>query len=366
MTGQGARGTNTSSAFRFAALREGIQRILFVPLQSKQGRHIDPAEVGPVVTRDWPKDQRAVWFSAEMEMFRQCLRIADQDVREAILDDLSKYYGYSPEECVVRCLHWEKWSVREWQAGDRNTREGLQAFYDSVQSWSFDLLWYSYLQACGYGFPASVLAVRFAQQHCPGGSHLDLGSGIGVTSQLFGRLGFSSTLADVSKPLLEFAHWRLDRRGDRARALNLTSTEIPTAAYDIVTAIDTLGHVPDFDATVRDIHRAIRPGGWLLTNLNVREKGADESAWHFYDNAIELEHRLIQAGFMRLATPPFMIECYQRGDLGSRKFRTHAIRSQVTLPGKLFWAAARRVRWPTPSRLARAASRAVRAMRTER
>jgi len=33
----------------------------------------------------------------------------------------------------------------------------------------------------------------------------------------------------------------------------------------MITAIDTLVHVPDFDETVKSIHRALKPGGWLLT-----------------------------------------------------------------------------------------------------
>ena len=36
----------------------------------------------------------------------------------------------------------------------------LASFYQTTQSWAFDLLWFAYLQAEGYGYPTSVLALR--------------------------------------------------------------------------------------------------------------------------------------------------------------------------------------------------------------
>ena len=278
---------------------------------------------------------------------------------KSVLDDLSTYYHLSPEECKLRCLHWEEWSVREWRQGDRSTREGLQAFYDSLQSWSFDLLWYAYLQSCGYGFPSSVIAARFARHRCVGGTHLDFGSGVGVTAQLFSRLGLTSTLADVSKPLLDFACWRLARHGDRAEPLLLSSANLPTAAYDIVTAVDTLVHVPDFDATVRDLHRAIRPGGWLLTNFDVRKQGPDETAWHLYDNAVMLENRVERVGFVWRAILGGVLHCYQRANPNDIAFQARALRQKTLLPFRLIGASCGRVRWPTPRRIMRVIVRAI-------
>jgi SAM-dependent methyltransferase len=338
---------------------ERLQKAFIVPQHSAQGLHTDPLDRPPPEPQDWSEDWREAWFGGEMERFRDCLRVGDLDVRESILDDLSQHYGFSPEECKRRCLHWEQWSVQEWREGDRSTREGLQAFYDSIQSWSFDLMWYAYLQACGYGFPASVLAARFALQHCAGGTHLDFGSGVGVTAQLFSRLGFTSTYADVSKPLLDFAHWRLARRGDQAEPVLLTSNTLPTDAYDFVTAVDTLVHVPDFDATARDLHRIIRSGGWLVTNFDVRKQGPDENAWHLYHNAVMLEHRLERVGFERRGILGNILLCYQRVDADCPTFRARVIRDRALLGVRLLAAFERRIRWPTPRRIGRAISRLI-------
>jgi SAM-dependent methyltransferase len=339
-----------------AAWRKRLENTFIVPRQSAQGLHLDPLEHAPPNPQEWTADQQSAWLSSEMNLFRECLGIPGLDVRDSVLDDLSQYHRLPPDECKLRCLHWEQWSVREWRENDRSTREGLQSFYDSVQSWSFDLLWYAYLQSTGYGFPASVIAARFARHNRVVGAHLDFGSGVGVTAQLFSRLGYSSTLADVSKPLLDFASWRLARHGDRTEFLLLTSTTLPSEAYDIVTAVDTLVHVPDFDETVRDLHRGIRPGGWLLTNFDVRKKDADETAWHLYHSAIMLEDRLERVGFVRKATLGGVLQCYQRVDSNNISFRVRSLGKKAMLPFRLLSESARRVRWPTPRRLLRVVS----------
>ena len=88
---------------------------LIIPQPSAQGLHLDPLEHGPPNLLNWVEDQKAAWFSSEMDLFRECLRIGDLDVRMSVLDDLSNYYRLSAEECRLRCLRWEEWSVREWQ-----------------------------------------------------------------------------------------------------------------------------------------------------------------------------------------------------------------------------------------------------------
>ena len=286
-----------------------------------------------------------------MEVFRDCLRSGDLDVRQSILSELSRFYGYSIEECYVRCIEWETWSVNEWRARERNSPEGLQDFYDTVQSWSFDLLWYSYLQAQGFGYPAAVLAVKYALERCPRGDHLDFGSGIGLTSQLFSRCGFASTAADISKPLLAFASWRIDEHGDQVQFINLADTKLPTAAFDIVTAVDTLVHVRELDEALRDLHRAIRPGGWLLTNFDVRDSDAVESASHLHNDLVALEHRLERTGFRRTETLAGVTQVYQRIDPTTFVFRVRLWLLTLLLPARKLAALLNRMRWPTPKRI---------------
>jgi SAM-dependent methyltransferase len=304
---------------------------VFADSTTSQGVHVDPAE--RAAEDEWqPPDKEAAVASQEMEIYRSALTIDGHDVRDSILNELSEYYGYSPDECLKRCLHWEDWSVEEWQSADRSTPKGIQEFYSSVESWAFDLMWYAYLQSTGDGYPAAVIAARFAKDNVVGRDHLDFGSGTGTTAQLFSRLGFTSTMADVSAPLLKYAGWRLERHGDAAARIDLTTEELPTDSYDFITALDTLVHVTDFDATARDLHRAIRPGGYLLANFDVRKEGDHGTQWHLYHDQYDVDHRLRAAGFIRTDTLAGITHCYQAVDPTRLSFKLAMAADGAALP----------------------------------
>jgi SAM-dependent methyltransferase len=232
-----------------------------------------------------------------MELFRACLRRpGTPDVRAAVLDDLSSYSGLPRQECVERCRNWESWSVEEWLAADRSSPDRLTSFYRTTESWAFDLLWYAYLQTEGYGDPASAMALRAIAAHGNGRAHLDFGSGVGVTSQLFARAGYETTLADISTSLLDFARHRLTRRGEAAGFIDLNDEKLETGRYDVITALDTLTHVPDFAEVAANLHGALRPGGRLVTNFDVRPP-SQENAWHLYEDDLDLRAIVHRAGF---------------------------------------------------------------------
>ena len=97
-----------------------------------------------------------------MATYRATLMLPGQpSIRASILDDLSTYYHLDPEECVRRCVHWEQWSVQEWQERPRDSAAGLTAF-NTPESWSFDHIWAAYLQAEGAVYPAALAGERLA------------------------------------------------------------------------------------------------------------------------------------------------------------------------------------------------------------
>jgi 2-polyprenyl-3-methyl-5-hydroxy-6-metoxy-1,4-benzoquinol methylase len=232
-----------------------------------------------------------------MDRYRDALRIDGlHDVRSAVLDDLSTYFQMSPEECTRRCIDWEAWSVEEWHQRPRNSPGAITEFYHSTHSWAFDLLWYAYLQAEGYMYPVSTAIAGTLPAGRRGLRHLDFGSGVGTTSQLFLRLGYESDLADISTSLLNFAEFRLKRRGDTARYIDLNSQSLEPGRYDVITAVDTLVHVPDLPATARRLHRALKPGGVLFANFDTRP-ATRENAWHLYSDDLPLRFQLHRCGF---------------------------------------------------------------------
>jgi SAM-dependent methyltransferase len=117
---------------------------------------------------------------------------------------------------------------------------------------------------------------------------------------VFARAGYETTLADISTSLLDFARFRLSRRGAAPRFIDLNDEEIGTGRYDVITALDTLILIPDLADVVAGLHAALRPGGWLITNFDVRPP-SPENAWHLYDDDLNLRAILHRAGFVPTA-----------------------------------------------------------------
>jgi len=270
-----------------------------------------------------------------MEAFRHALLspAGRGDIREGVLEDLSHYYGFSYDECIERCLDWERYSLQEWYGADRETPAGITDFYNTVSSWGFDLLWFAYLQASGFAYPVSVAAIESLAPRAPG-RHLDFGSGVGVTSQVFAEQGYAITLADISSPLLEFARFRLERRGIHATYINLNHDDLPASGFDVVTAIDTLAHVPSVPDTAAQLHGTIDRGGFLFSNFDVRPK-TYENAWHLYDDDLPLRWDLHRAGFEPEESLDGMLTRYRRVERAGVRFAAAGARDLVLLRSPL-------------------------------
>lgn len=309
----------------------------------KQGQHQDPLAPG-FVPPD-PAARAPGWVAAasgpELASYRAALALPGQpDVRAAVLDDLSTYYQLDPDECVRRCVNWEAWSVEEWNRRDRSTDEAIRDFYNSTQSWSFDLLWYAYLQAVGVLYPTPVVAARRLRPAREAPRCLDFGSGVGDTAQLLLALGYTVDLADVSRTLLAFARWRLERRGQQAAFLDLNDVTLPANTYDAILAKDVLVHVPDFADTVRMLHRALRPGGLLLTNFDTRPPSPENVA-HLYADDLPLRRTLQDIGFEQVDTLDGYLIVYRRVRPAGAAHLVRRARNAVVLgpPRRLYrWA----------------------------
>lgn len=305
-----------------------------------QGRHVDPHDPAALSKHSigWTKERTAAYQSAEMDAFREGLYApGGRGARAGVLDDLVTFHHIEEAEAVQRCLDWEGASVAEWERQPRDSRSAIAEFYSSVESWSFDLLWYAYLQAAGFGYPQPVIIARHLTAEQRSGNLLDFGSGVGAGAQLFDGLGFTVDLADVSKPLLEFAQFRLDRRGMRARYLDLTTASLPQAHYDVVVAIDTLVLVPDIAQTARDLHAAIKEGGLLFAHYDVRRAGR-ANAWHLYDDDLPMRYAVERAGFAPVGLIDNTIWIYRRQSTAPPRRRIRTLWSWLRLaspPAKL-------------------------------
>ena len=286
--------------------------------QAEQGEYTAPVDLPPFDMNDLDPTSREALASPEMASFVALLRVGSNSVRDSVLADLAEYYDMSPEQARKACLGWEATSVEEWHSTNASSSDaGRVEFYRTTQSWSFDLSWWAYLQSEGRATPSNVMALRFIQQYAPGRRHLDFGSGIGVTSQLFSRNGWSSTSADLSSTLLDFARFRHQRRGDDISYIDLHTEQLPAAAYDAITSIDTLAHVPDVYASCRDLHTALGPNGVLIANFDIRA-AAPGTEWHLYDDDLRPVYDLRRAGFVPIGPAGY-------GMVGYRKVPAHGL-----------------------------------------
>jgi 2-polyprenyl-3-methyl-5-hydroxy-6-metoxy-1,4-benzoquinol methylase len=304
----------------------------------RQGAHPDPAD--PASTPpEWPDWAKPLRTSASYKAFAAVMQTpAHSDIRTAVLHELSTYWQRSLEETLDRCINAEDYSVAEWKEGDRSTNDGLLAFYQMCESWAYLLLWYDYLRACGYSVPAVVDCSEWLSTRVAPGTHLDFGAGVGTASMMFHQLGWQSTVSDVSMPLLDFARWRAAQRGMQIGALDLREP-LPANAFDVVTAIDTFAHVPNVHESAVQLHRAMRPGGYLFADYDVREQ-SEHNAWHLYSQRYGLEWDVRRAGFRHVgAVNGGRTQIYQREERNSLRFRLHIalVALKFGPPSRIYW-----------------------------
>ena len=112
---------------------------------------------------------------------------------------------------------------------------------------------------------------QYIEEYGPlaGRAVLDVGCGGGLLTESLARAGANATGVDLSATALEQA-----RTHAREQALDIEYLEQDAnalsgqrpEAFDVVTCMELLEHVPDFPALLGDCERLLRPGGSLFVS----------------------------------------------------------------------------------------------------
>jgi arsenite methyltransferase len=110
--------------------------------------------------------------------------------------------------------------------------------------------------------------VRAALDARPGDRVLDVGCGPGFyVSELLGAVGRAGlvTGVDLSPDMLAVAAERAaGHENARFHQADATSLPVPDASFDRAVCVQVLEYVRDVPAALREMHRALRPGGRVL------------------------------------------------------------------------------------------------------
>lgn len=95
---------------------------------------------------------------------------------------------------------------------------------------------------------------------------LEIGCGRGVGAEvILDRLGAAAVTAfDLDAAMVELARNRLRARPVSLSVGDVCAIEQPSSAVDTVVDFGIIHHVPDWQLSIREISRVLRPGGLLL------------------------------------------------------------------------------------------------------
>ena len=224
-------------------------------------------EAGQMSTEDCVREQERLLEPYRVEWEKALLCDDETDLRASLLKEVGAYYHVSDLTEVDRSCDLAVDTLRsEWNTTvDSLQRSSVESFYET-KTHIYDLMnWHTLRDDSG---PlAHVVALQIARAHNVR-SCLDFGSGVGSGGLLFCRADIDTTLADISTTLLDFARWRFELRRLPVRFVDLNTTSLPEAGFDMILAMDVFEHLVEPVGVAERLWRALKPGGLLFARIH--------------------------------------------------------------------------------------------------
>lgn len=194
------------------------------------------------------------------------LTVGETDLVESGIGELADYFGISRDEARRNCEDALSNSKREWDSAPRQTSDQIVDFYRETRSYLFEHVWWHSTDTEANSANVEILKYAQSRGAC---NYLDFGSGVGANAILFARHGFNVTLADVSRTMLDFARWRMRRRGLNATFIDLNEHRLPKESFDFITAVDVCEHLADPGTELKRLSQSLKTGGTIVFNYRV-------------------------------------------------------------------------------------------------
>lgn len=213
------------------------------------------------------------------EVWADALALSGRYLRRSLVGELAEYLERPPDKVLEDCRSGAERLKREWLESAPDSPEKVSEFYRDTNDYLYDLTWWHTLSEDESAL-AAVEALEVAED-CMARTVLDFGAGIGSLGILLAKNGFEVTLAEINPVLADYSRHRFARRGLTASFLDVTSETLPEAAFDFVSAVDVMEHLPEPGETLRSLAGALRPGGTLYIHLPP-DDGNDPRPMHLW------------------------------------------------------------------------------------
>jgi SAM-dependent methyltransferase len=157
---------------------------------------------------------------------------------------------------------------------------------------------------------------EFALPFCAGKDVLDLGCGVGYGTSLLAERAARAIGIDLDGDAIAYAARRYAAPNVEFRQGDALALALEDASVDVICSFETIEHVTDRDAYLREVRRVLRPGGAFVVSTPRAEhtRVRPENPFH----AVELEPADFEALLHRQFTE---VELYGQRRLQTRRHR---------------------------------------------
>lgn len=126
---------------------------------------------------------------------------------------------------------------------------------------------------------------RFALPYCAGKSVLDAACGVGYGTAILAEQAREVLGLDLSEEAVAYARERYGSENVRFRVADLLDPGLDDDAFDVIVSFETIEHVPDRDAYLAHLARALRPDGTYIVSTPRAEVTTEppENPFHYVE-----------------------------------------------------------------------------------